>query len=263
MIIIGLVTASSYGFAQEGDGYKIYYKMTLQKDSNDATKKSEITELLVSDGKSMFRSVIQAERDTNLYHKDLETHPYTVSLTEAEYRILKDYMNNKTHHYETIEPLFGPIYSYTESQDSMAWDLTGDTLTINNLPCQKALLSYGNRVWEAWFCPDVPITDGPYKFCGLPGLIVTVNDTTGSWRFDLMKIEHVPPFQFDLAFLDDAVPLEKEKFFKRKRHYRDNILQINLAAGRLVFPNESAQQAAYKASREQAAMDNNWIELHR
>ncbi len=247
---------------QESGGYKIYYKMVFQKDSNNAALTSEMTELLINGEKSLFRSVYRAERDTHEYHKELEKQPYAFAYTDAPYRILKDYTKLKTHYYEKVEIFVGPMLTYAEPQDSMAWTLTKDILTIGDLTCQKAVLGYGNRYWEAWFCPDIPISDGPYKFWGLPGLIVQIRDSTDSWVFSLTSIQRVASFTFDLHFLDGAENMEKKAFYKRKRYYRDNMTQIAEASGNIEFPNESIRQAAYKSGKEQAAKDNNWIERY-
>lgn len=206
--------------------------------------------------------VIQGEIDTNRFLQELQTKPYVFSFTQAQYRIIKDADKDSIYYYETIEPLFGPLCTYRETKDSMSWALTGDTMTIGDFSCQKALLNFGNRSWEAWFCPDVPLSDGPYKFCGLPGLIIRVGDDTGSWLFKLEKIDRVPPIVFNLAFLDNPTTLDKMAFYKRKRYYRDNAPLLDEAAGRVIFPSEEYRQYTYKSNRENAAKDNNWIERY-
>ncbi|WP_176146040.1 GLPGLI family protein [Parapedobacter luteus] len=248
--------------AQDNEGYKIYYDMTFRKDSTNAATTSEMTELLVSGGKSLFRTVLQAEQDTALFYQSLQRRSEQAISTNARYRILKDYSNQTTHYYEQVETLGGAICTYAESQDSMTWSLTSDTSTINKLLCQKALLVYGNRSWEAWFCPDIPISDGPYKFCGLPGLIVRISDRTDSWLFDLKRIEHVPAFIVDLTFLHSAEVVNKLELYKRKWDYRYNWLQINQAAGKIGPVNEEMRQRLIKSSRANLARDNNWIELY-
>ncbi|SKB92782.1 GLPGLI family protein [Parapedobacter luteus] len=247
--------------ARQGDeGYKIYYEMTFRKDSTNSATTSELTELLISGDKSLFRTVAQGEKDTNEFHKHLEIRPYIH--TNARYRIIKDRADEMVYYYEQIELLGGPICTYTELQNDMDWILMRDTLTISNLPCQKALLDYGNRSWEAWFCPDIPLSNGPYKFQGLPGLIIRMRDKTGSWVFDLKGIERVPSFTFDLAFLNDAEAMDKLEFYERKLHYKDNRMQINEAAGKISFPDEGTRQRLYEKAKIEAAKNNNWIELY-
>jgi GLPGLI family protein len=60
------------------------------------------------------------------------------------------------------------------------WKISPDKQKIGNYTAQKATTSFGGRDWVAWFTPELPFPDGPYKFHGLPGLIVKLEDTTGS-----------------------------------------------------------------------------------
>ena len=66
--------------------------------------------------------------------------------------------------------LTGPILQYEGSCTPMQWSLTGEAEQVGDYQCQKAVTSFGGREWTAWFCPDIPVDGGPYKFRGLPGL---------------------------------------------------------------------------------------------
>lgn len=41
--------------------------------------------------------------------------------------------------------------------------------------------------WTAWFTTELPISDGPYKFHGLPGLILKIYDKTNTYSFDIIS----------------------------------------------------------------------------
>lgn len=56
------------------------------------------------------------------------------------------------------------------------WVVTDEIDTIFDYPCRKAKVSYAGRNYSAWFTPDIPVSDGPWKFQGLPGLILQVED---------------------------------------------------------------------------------------
>ena len=50
-------------------------------------------------------------------------------------------------------------------------------------PCQKATATFRGRDYEAWFTPEIPVNDGPWKFFGLPGLILKVTDAENIFSF--------------------------------------------------------------------------------
>jgi len=77
------------------------------------------------------------------------------------------------------EKVGNTTYKVTEDQKP-EWKILPEKEKIGEYNTQKATTNYGGRSWIAWFTTDIPIQDGPYKFCGLPGLIVKIEDTKGS-----------------------------------------------------------------------------------
>ena len=71
----------------------------------------------------------------------------------------------------------------------MQWSLTGEAEQVGDYQCQKAVTSFGGREWTAWFCPDIPVDGGPYKFRGLPGLILKVEDSEKHFSWTMTGIE--------------------------------------------------------------------------
>lgn len=69
------------------------------------------------------------------------------------------------------------------------WNITNETKKINDFTCYKATTSFRGNTFEAWFTPDISINAGPWKWYGLPGLIVEATDTDKSVVFKLEKVE--------------------------------------------------------------------------
>lgn len=65
------------------------------------------------------------------------------------------------------------------------WELLPEKKEIQNLVCYKAVTNFRGRKWQAWYCPEIPISYGPWKFYGLPGLIVEIKDNTHRFAFNL------------------------------------------------------------------------------
>ncbi|MGI4870622.1 MAG: GLPGLI family protein [Janthinobacterium lividum] len=83
-------------------------------------------------------------------------------------------------------------YTYQEPATLLTWAITPDKATVAGYACQRATTTLGGRTWEAWFTREVPLAEGPYKFYGLPGLIVKVNDTRNAYSFELVKLRQLP-----------------------------------------------------------------------
>lgn len=66
-----------------------------------------------------------------------------------------------------------------------------DTLRISGHLCNKAHVSYAGRNYIAWYTLDIPIPYGPFKFFGLPGLVIKIEEETGVFVWELMAMKHV------------------------------------------------------------------------
>ncbi len=75
------------------------------------------------------------------------------------------------------------------------WTILPETKNIEGFKAQKATTQFGGRNWIAWFTNDIQLQDGPYKFCGLPGLILNIEDEDETHIFKLVgsqKLNYTP-----------------------------------------------------------------------
>ena len=66
--------------------------------------------------------------------------------------------------------------------------LEGDSI-VCKYSCHKAVTTFRGRTWTVWYTLDLPYSDGPWKFCGLPGLVLHAYDSDGYFRFNCIGIE--------------------------------------------------------------------------
>ena len=66
----------------------------------------------------------------------------------------------------------------------MKWELLTDTITILNEKCQSAKTVFRGRNYIAYYSPRFRTDEGPWKFGGLPGLILSVksDDNFIEWK---------------------------------------------------------------------------------
>ena len=67
---------------------------------------------------------------------------------------------------------------YTEPLGEIVWEISDSTKIVLGYDCVMATANYHGRDWTAWFTPDIPLQEGPWKLCGLPGLILAANEST-------------------------------------------------------------------------------------
>ena len=104
-------------------------------------------------------------------------------------KIYKNYPQGKT---TITESIVLDCYQYEEDLHLQEWTLHEESAkTILGHECQKATCTFRGREWTAWFALDVPISDGPWKFGGLPGLIMEAYDEGYQHWFCINGLQHV------------------------------------------------------------------------
>lgn len=79
-------------------------------------------------------------------------------------------------------------YACIEKAENIDWQLTDGTDTICGYLCHKAMARFKGRTWTAWYAEDIPLDNGPWKLCGLPGLILKAADTANDWSFTAVAL---------------------------------------------------------------------------
>ncbi|WP_421919149.1 GLPGLI family protein [Marinifilum sp.] len=99
-----------------------------------------------------------------------------------------------------------------ESLDLFAWELEEQTKTILNYPCHKATCTFRGRDYEAWFTLELPFKAAPWKFHGLPGVVLEVYSTDGfcSWTAQSLEIK---PHSKEIE-----LPLDNAEIFNLEQH---------------------------------------------
>lgn len=245
---------------------QVNYKMTYQPDSTDEkSNKTEVMSLLIGKEQSLFaahRYLMMDSAHVSEVAKGNKWGPpmafFNQFGTRYQQVIFKE--NKNIYVYEPVARFIPVVWIYDEPKSVFEWNIQSDTLTIAGYKCQKAELVFGNRKWTAWFTPEIPIYDGPYKFSGLPGLILKMNDSQQYWNFDIMGIEHINK-KIKLTFADKKTQKAKNKisFFEQKKYSRDNQFELRKISGTKFSDDETFKQMYEK----EGIADNNWIELYK
>lgn len=75
-------------------------------------------------------------------------------------------------------------YYYEEALPEFEWRVNDEISdTIIGYPCKTAECYFRGRHWKVWFSEELPMPYGPWKFHGLPGMILKAEDISGAHKF--------------------------------------------------------------------------------
>ncbi len=110
------------------------------------------------------------------------------------------YKNLQEKRFANKTEIMGKVFLVKDSLPKFNWKLTSETKNIGNYLCYKATFEdeVENRkvsmvngelkeitekvkvITNAWYTPQVPVSNGPRDYYGLPGLILEINDGTNT-----------------------------------------------------------------------------------
>lgn len=209
---------------------RFFYELTFKPKKDSAKLEKVMTVLDIVKDKSIYRDYTILAQDSILKiqveamqkagaYKDLSK---TITQPKFAFKVKKAYPSMKYTYSETISSGFTPVEIGYSEDLKFNWKIDpSEKQKIGEYNTQKATTDFGGRQWTAWFCTDVPFQDGPYKFSGLPGLIVKVEDVGKNYSWELKgnkKIENYSevPYIETISFggAPKLTEVSREKFEK-------------------------------------------------
>ena len=101
------------------------------------------------------------------------------------------YKNYPTGQMTITDRISSQDYCYVDSLHTQTWTMGDSTREVLGYTCQQAMADFRGRRWTAWFATDIPVSDGPWKLGGLPGLILEAYDEGQQHVFTAVGLERV------------------------------------------------------------------------
>ena len=76
-----------------------------------------------------------------------------------------------------------------DSLSKFSWKLESETKEILGYKCNLATTIFRGRKYSAFYTSKINISDGPWKFYGLPGLILSISSDDSIIQYEANKIE--------------------------------------------------------------------------
>ena len=101
------------------------------------------------------------------------------------------YKNYPTGQMTITDRISSQSYRYVDSLHAQTWTMGDSTREVLGYTCQQATADFRGRRWTTWFTTDIPVSDGPWKLGGLPGLILEAYDEGQQHVFTAVGLERV------------------------------------------------------------------------
>lgn len=176
-----------------------------QWNSDDWREKST---LLLEIGKGMTHSYVVEEREdiVNQFIMNRDKNRWKVKSANIHALLGETFMNHPCSGMLTqiIDLDAAGIYQYVEPVPDLEWKISSKHKTVMGYKCQSATVEFRGREYEVWYTIDIPLSFGPWKFQGLPGLILEVTDSKNEFRFTANGIKHVKGAN-DIMIYDEQI----------------------------------------------------------
>jgi GLPGLI family protein len=162
-------------------------------DANESyyyTGKDSLNNEIEIEYKKMYpASAANSELGGTIYAGDIEN-----SGEPLNYRIhtSKDSISD---YFDRYYPKHNHLHYLKEAKPKFNWALINETKKVGNFNCLKATCHFRGRDYIAWYTLEIPVSHGPWKFQGLPGLILEVYTPNQEIYFSAKKI--LFPFNFN------------------------------------------------------------------
>ncbi len=247
--------------SQEKFDYKATYQLEYQEDSTDQSSiKSEAGVLYLGDGQSRYSSLGKAIKDSleNMTNpKNMRMDEYN-QMTDFKYTIFKDYQDNEL---ILAEKVFQYEFKYKQDLKTIDWKIQQETKEILDYKAQKATGSFAGRNYIAWFAPALSFSDGPYKFSGLPGLILEISDLKNQYHFSLTGFQELEKPVSTVLNLDKYKVVSQQELDQVRDDYNRDPIGTMQKAGIKFGWSEEDEAKQRKELTKKYKRRNNPIEL--
>lgn len=199
--------------------YKSHRKMDLKLDEKNVN--SEMQKSIQEQLKKQFQQeyTLKFNRNESLYKQNEKLErPAAPNSSGITIRVSQGadvmYKNIKDNRYANKTEISGKIFLIKDTLKPREWKLVNETKYIGEYACFKAVFKEEyttktfsdsgefedvtkERTTSVWYTPQIPVSNGPADYFGLPGLVLEVND--GELTLICSKIVLNPKESFEIT----------------------------------------------------------------
>lgn len=234
---ISLTAALLICFFVNAQNYKVMYQIVWKPSLEKEELTTDLGVLIINDSKSYFSGYDNFKADSlkskivadffSGSQKGSLRFPEPNRLSKFKKTILKNTVSDSI----IQEEKFFVNTFHILSKWKPKWKLVNETKELFGYTSRKAYTNLGGRTWTAWYTENIPISEGPYKFYGLPGLILSIHDDKNEYSFE---IKGITKENNDLTYknfgLPNSIQISQKKWnlFYKKYKAQPSIIFENL-----------------------------------
>ncbi len=197
--LVFLTLISNLFFSQKTDSSFIEckYLATFLIDTADVnTQRKELVFLRIGENSSLFRSDFKEKADSITFaeiDKSIKNPVNGIAIMRTEKWASAQYIPEVLYSKEKLivyDKILNVMYNY-EVEERTKWAFTNETKKIEGYTCKKAVGKYHNKTITVWYTEEIPISEGPYTFKNLPGLVLEAYDSKEYFHFTLKSLKRV------------------------------------------------------------------------
>ena len=246
------------------------YFYDFQEDSLDRSsmRREEMT-LLIGNHSSLFLSTTQMYRDSihRMFINESFDQNYLNKITPliegtpainpfCLYHINNNYLADSI----VFTVYLNKKHLIVKESNKINWKIETNTDTIiSGYKCVKSSAELWGRKYTAWFTLAIPVSYGPYKFCGLPGLIIKILDSKKQHSFTLNEVKKIKVKQQRIYYLNEQyLEITAEDYVKSLQYYFADLYNRVSSGGVTMFKDDERKARSLDRIRSR----NNNIEKY-
>jgi len=145
-------------------------------------KSGNVGKTVINSNPDMEEDPSQTISSTIIYHESKDIYVY------------KELSTSKLIHSTSRDDVY---FKVEESIPNFTWQLHNENKLIDGISVNKATVDFRGRHYTAWYAPSIPLPYGPWKFGGLPGLILDIYDDFNKFRWSATSVKY--PYEGNLS----------------------------------------------------------------
>jgi len=144
-----------------------------------------------------------------LNQQDSKFSPLDCMYLEAMMHVPTIFIDNVNRKIIDRETVSAKCFESEEKKPDYNWSLGANSIKVLDYDCQDAISKFSGKNWNVLYSEAIPVSAGPWKLGGLPGLIMKAETEDGIHSFEAVQIfKEEAPITFEKYYMVKQITLQ-------------------------------------------------------